>query len=62
MYNRPNEREILTTKKQKLPVKVGDIVTFAVLPNKDLNEYLPRIERVRYDLQWEDVVSNSVVF
>ena len=57
IFGRPNNDIVRARKKQKLFVKIGDIVTFSVLPNKKISsKNLHKIIAVRNDLRWKDVL------
>lgn len=60
LFTRPNSEQIIATKKIKLFVKNGDIVTFAkeIATNLQKYNFVHKIINVRYDLVWEDVVKN----
>jgi len=58
----PNENVVVATKKQKLAIKVGDVVTFSVVSRKKVR--ITRVHKifvVRHDLLWQDVVNNKHV-
>lgn len=55
----PNDEIITATTKPRTVVKIGDVVTFSVVPNKEIwRRSLHKIECVRHDLTWEDVMNN----
>lgn len=61
IVHRPNEERIVATKKNKLFIKLGDVISFAELSHQKLlskDNHLYKILRVRYDITWDDVVSN----
>jgi len=54
----PNNDLITTTKRHKLFVKIGDVVSFVIVANKKIRDNtLHKIVRVRHDLLWQDVVN-----
>ena len=57
---RPDNTEFSATKKRKLDVKIGDIVSFPIIPNPKVGRanILPKICKIRNDLVWADVVHN----
>ena len=59
---RANGDKILVSNKIKYSIKVGDVVSFAIIANKKLHRtYIHKITRVRADLLWQDVVNRYLL-
>lgn len=59
LFVRPTGSIITTNKKRNVSVKIGDVVSFAIIASKRLQgKFVHRITRVRHDLLWRDVVNS----